>query len=79
MTRFLSQGYKVNRLSSTFKKFYGRQMGSTRKMSAKCSLSLSVKMIFIFMDLLIAELIKLAKMAGVMHEAEHAYSIQSSW
>ena len=24
MTRLLSQGYKVNRLSSTFKKFYGR-------------------------------------------------------
>ena len=26
-----------------------------------------------------AELIKLAKMAGVMHEAEHAYSIRSTW
>ena len=26
-----------------------------------------------------AELIKLAKMAGVMHEADHAYSIQSTW
>ena len=25
------------------------------------------------------KLIKLAKMAGVMHEAEHAYSIQSTW
>ena len=24
VTRFLSQGYKVNRLSNTFKKFYGR-------------------------------------------------------
>ena len=24
MTRLLSQGYKVNRLSNTFKKFYGR-------------------------------------------------------
>ena len=31
------------------------------------------------MDLAIAELIKLAKMAGAMHEAEHAYSIQSTW
>ena len=30
------------------------------------------------MDLPIAELIKLAKMAGVMHEADHAYSIQST-
>ena len=26
-----------------------------------------------------AELIKLAKMAGVMHEADHAYSIQGTW
>ena len=31
------------------------------------------------MDLPIAELIKLAKMAGVMHEADHAYSIWSTW
>ena len=31
------------------------------------------------MNLPIAELIKLAKMAGVMHEADHAYSIQSTW
>ena len=29
------------------------------------------------MDLPIAELIKLAKIAGVMHEADHAYSIRS--
>ena len=26
-----------------------------------------------------AELINLAKMAGVMHEADHAYSIRSTW
>ena len=31
------------------------------------------------MDLPMAELIKLAKMAGVMHEADHAYSIQGTW
>ena len=31
------------------------------------------------MDLPMAELIKLAKMAGVMHEADHAYSIRSTW
>ena len=31
------------------------------------------------MDLLIAKLIKLAKMTGVMHEADHAYSIQNTW
>ena len=43
---------KVNRLSNTFKKFYGRHtdlVGQyTRKMSVKCLLILSVKMIFIF-------------------------------
>ena len=26
VTRLLSQGYKVNRLSNTFKKFYGRHI-----------------------------------------------------
>ena len=26
-----------------------------------------------------AKLIKLAKMVGVMHEADHAYSIPSTW
>ena len=31
------------------------------------------------MNLPMAELIKLAKMAGVTHEADHAYSIQSTW
>ena len=31
------------------------------------------------MDLLVTELIKVAKMAGVMHEADHANSIQSTW
>ena len=31
------------------------------------------------MDLTMAKLIKLAKMAGVMHEADHAYSIRSDW
>ena len=31
------------------------------------------------MDFPMAELIKLAKMAGVMHEADHAYSIRSTW
>ena len=33
----------------------------------------------ILMDLRMAKLIKLAKMAGVMHEADHAYSIRSTW
>ena len=31
------------------------------------------------MDLQMAELVKLAKMAGAMHEADHAYSIRSTW
>ena len=30
------------------------------------------------MDFLMAKLIKLAKMEGIMHEADHAYSIQST-
>ena len=58
------------------------QLDNTRKMSAKCLLILSVEMIFYFdgfMDLPIAKLTKLAEMAGVMHEADHAYSIQSTW
>ena len=51
MTRLLSQGYKVNHLSNTFKKFYGRHtdlVGQYKKMSVKCLLILSVEMIFIF-------------------------------
>ena len=30
------------------------------------------------MDLPMAELVKLAEIAGVMHEADHAYSIRST-
>ena len=55
VTRLLSQGDKVNRLSNTFKKFYGRHtdlVGQYKKnvcqMFAKCLLILSVKMISIF-------------------------------
>ena len=44
VTRFLSQGYKVSRLSDTFKKFYGRHTD----LVVKCLLILSVEMIFIF-------------------------------
>ena len=49
-------------------------------MSAKCLLILSVEMIFIFdgfADGKINETI--AKMAGVMHEADRTYSVQSTW
>ena len=31
------------------------------------------------MDLQMTKLIKLPKIVGVMHEADHAYSIQSTW
>ena len=49
VTRLLSQGYKVNRLSNTFKKWQTQiYLDNTRKMSVKCLLILSVEMIFIF-------------------------------
>ena len=50
MTRLLSQGYKVNRLSNTFNKMADTliSLENTRKMTAKCLLTLSVEMIFIF-------------------------------
>ena len=54
MTKRLSQGYKVNHLSNTLKKFYGRHTdlcGQYKNMSAKCLLILSVKMIYIFAKL----------------------------
>ena len=82
MTRLLSQGYKVNRLSNTFKKFCAEtltQLDNTGKMSAKCLLILSVEIIFIFDRFDDAKLIKLAEMAGVMHEADHTCSIWSTW
>ena len=36
VTRRLSQGYKVNRLSNTFKNFYGRYMDFSWTMQEKC-------------------------------------------
>ena len=54
-------------------------LDNTRKMSAKRLLILSIEMIFIFMDLPVVELIKLGKMAGVMHKADYTYSIRSTW
>ena len=36
VTRLLSQGHKVNRLSNTFKKFYGRHMDLVRQYKKKC-------------------------------------------
>ena len=52
----------------------------TRKMSGKCLLIPPVKMIyFLFCRFFKAELTELAKMADVMHEEDHTYSIQSTW
>ena len=51
VTRLLSQGYKVNRLSNTFTNSMADTLillDNTRKMSAKRLLILSVEMIFIF-------------------------------
>ena len=38
-----------------------------------------LKWFLFLMDLTMAKLIKLDKMAGAMHEADHAYSIRSTW
>ena len=70
VTRLLSQGYIVNRLSNIFKKFYGRHtdlVGQYKKNVCQ------------MMDFPMTKLINLAKMAGAMHEADHSYSIQSTW
>ena len=49
-------------------------------MSVKYLPILPIKMIyFLFCGFVKAELIKLAKMVGVRHDADHAYSIQSIW
>ena len=51
MTRRLSQGYKVNHLSNTFEKFYGRHtdlVGQYKKNVCQSLLILSVEMMFIF-------------------------------
>ena len=46
MTRPLSLGYKVDHLSNTFTKFYGRHTDLVGQ--AKCLLIPSIEMIFIF-------------------------------
>ena len=53
------------------------QLDKTRKMSVRCLLIVPVEMIFF--RFVKAELIKLARMGGVMHEADRAYSIRSTW
>ena len=44
-------------------------------MSAKCLLILSVELVFIFYGFVDCRI----EMTGVMHEADHAYSIWSTW
>ena len=66
VTRLLSQGYKVDRLSNTFKKFYGRHtelVGQYKKNVCQMFADSISKNDLFFMDLLMAELIKLGKMA----------------
>ena len=50
-------------------------LDNTRKMSVECFLILSDNAISFFMDLPTAELIKLAKMEGVIQDADYAYPI----
>ena len=51
MTRLLSQGYKINRLSNAFKKFYSRHTDLVGQYQKNvCQLIVPVKMI-LFSDL----------------------------
>ena len=81
VARLLLQGYKVNRLSNTFKKLYGRHtnlVGQYKKNVCQMFAD-SISWNDFLMDVPMAELIKWARVAGVMHEADHAYSIQNTW
>ena len=85
VTRLLQQCYKVYRLSNMLKKSYGRHtnlVGQYKKKNV-CQMftdSISWNDFHLLMDFPMSKLmIKSAKMAGVMHEADHAYSIQSIW
>ena len=75
----LAHGYKINHLPNTFKKFYGTPtdlVGLYKKcLSNVCSLYHENIFFFRFVK---AKLIKLAGMESLMHEANHAYSIQST-
>ena len=77
------EGNKVNRLSNTFKKFYGRHTDladNTRKNVCQMFAdSISSNDFYLMMDLLMTKLIKLANMAGVVHDSDHIYSIWSTW
>ena len=82
MTRVLLQCYKVNRLSNTFKKFDSRHtdlVGQYKKNICQMFADSISQNDLHFCGFSMAELIKLAKMTGVMYEADHAYPIQSTW
>ena len=82
MTRLLSQGYKVDRLSNTFKKFYGRHtdlVGKYKKNFCQIFADSFSKSDVHFCLFAMVELTKLAKMVGDLHKAGHAYSINSTW
>ena len=80
--RLLSQGYKFNRLSNKIKKFYGRHTdldGQYKKNVCQMFADSISWNDFYCWRICRWQKIKLAEMTGVMHEADHAYSIQSTW
>ena len=48
MTKLLLEGYKANRLSNTFKRFYGKHTDLVGQYKKNFCMILSVQMIFIF-------------------------------
>ena len=67
VTRLLLQGYKVNRLSNTFRKFYSRHtdlVGQYKKNDCQMFADSISKMIFIFDGFANAQINKIAKMVG---------------
>ena len=82
VTRLLSKGYKCNRLSNTFKKFYGRHTDLVGRYKKSVCQMFDDSTSYIdthFCQFAMAELIKLAKMEGVLHGADHTYCIRSTW
>ena len=67
VTRLSSQGYKVDRLSNTIRKLYGRHTDLVRQYKKNVCLIVPVKMIDFPLRFVKAELINTAKMMGVMH------------
>ena len=77
--KIFNTALQSNRLSNTFKKFHGRHtdlVGQYQKNVSNVCRFYQLKC-FKFWGFVMAELIKLAKMAGVMHKADRAYAIRS--